>query len=63
MYKPQIVLSRSTLSIFLSFQLDVEIIVNNLLLLTSVNYMYAVLDQMKCKIQFYIQRLVCIIYY
>jgi hypothetical protein len=62
MYKPQIVLSRSTLSIFLSFQLDVEIIVNNLLLLTSVNYMHAVLDQMKCKIKSYIQSLVCIIY-
>lgn len=63
MHKPQIVLSRSTLSMFLSFQLDVEIIVNNVLLLTSVNYMYAVLNQMKCKIKSYIQRLVCIIYY
>ena len=48
--------------IFFSFQLDVEIIVNNLLLLTSVNYMHAVLDQMKCKIKSYIQSLVCIIY-
>ena len=63
MHKPQIVLSRSTLSMFLSFKLDVEIILNNLLLLTSVNYMYAVLDQMKCKIKSFIQRLVCIIYY